>query len=54
MEYRLIEAYTASSWLRSRQAAKDADAYFRDEILYQLADSRPDTVLQDKKNITAE
>ena len=50
-----LEEYIAPSWLSTRQTTKDADAHFRDAILYQLADSPPETVLQDtRKTITTE
>ena len=41
------EEYLAFEWLRSRHTPKDVDAYFRDVILYQLADTAPESVLQD-------
>ena len=46
-----LEAYIAPNWLSTRQTTKDADAHFRDAIVYQLADSSLETILQDTRKI---
>ena len=49
MRDRELEFYVSPSLLSILQTSNNSVANFRDAILYKLADSPPETVLQDKK-----